>query len=199
MGKTYEVAVGVAEWRDDGRHCFLAKLQSRCGGATCHARLPCRVRARPGPFTGYYPQQTDRPMMTESESAIASPSSPINAKTKKSQRQHKGKAKLVSPNSATVNPTPPAHTATSSSQPERNDSDILAAAAAAAASSDHDYDNIVVESGGDYGDFDYDAVKADDGVELWLVRAPSTVRMRSLSLSFPPSLSLSLSLFHFSP
>jgi hypothetical protein len=22
-GKTYEVAVGVAEWRDDGRHCFL--------------------------------------------------------------------------------------------------------------------------------------------------------------------------------
>jgi len=46
------------------------------------------------------------------------------------------------------------------------------AAHTAASSSDHDG---IVETC-DYGDFDYDAVKADDGVELWLVRAPSTVR-----------------------
>jgi len=36
----------------------------------------------------------------------------------------------------------------------------------------------------DFGDFDYDSVKADDGVELWLVRAPSNVRPRRFSLPF---------------
>jgi hypothetical protein len=44
----------------------------------------------------------------------------------------------------------------------------------------------------DYGDFDYDAVKADDGVELWLVRTPSAVRPS-------PFASLSLSLLSLSP
>jgi hypothetical protein len=90
---------------------------------------------------------------------IPSPSTPINAKTTKTQRQHKGKAKAVSPNSAT-DPTPAAHTTSSQGN-------------GPAASSDH-HDGII--ESGDYGDFDYDAVKADDGVELWLVRAPSTVR-----------------------
>jgi hypothetical protein len=95
---------------------------------------------------------------------IASPSSPINAKTQKTQRKHKGKSKVVSPNSATVDRTTPAASHTTSQGSSRP-----------AASSDHDSDGII-ESGDYYGDFDYDAVKSDDGVELWLVRAPSTVR-----------------------
>ena len=28
----------------------------------------------------------------------------------------------------------------------------------------------------DFGEFDYDMVKADEGAELWLVRAPTAVR-----------------------
>ncbi|KAF8496848.1 hypothetical protein F5888DRAFT_1614298 [Russula emetica] len=96
---------------------------------------------------------------------IASSSSSINTKTQKTQRQHKGKAKVVSPNSATVNPTPPAaHTASQGSGHP-------------SASSDHDS---IIDESGDYGDFDYDAVKADDGVELWLVRAPSTMKAKNL-------------------
>ena len=88
---------------------------------------------------------------------IASPSSPISAKAKKTPRKHKGTAKVLSLNSEIVDldPKPAAHKI--------------------AASSDHDHDGII-ESGDDYGDFDYDAVKADDGVELWLVRVPSAVR-----------------------
>jgi hypothetical protein len=110
---------------------------------------------------------------------IASPSSPINAKTQKTQRKNKGKAKVVSPNSATVDRKPSAHTAASES------------------SSDHDHDGIIESV--DYGDFDYDAVKADDGVELWLVRVPSTVRpvprpnLRMLSRSLLALLAFSFS------
>jgi hypothetical protein len=98
---------------------------------------------------------------------IASPLSPINAKTQKTQRKHKAKAKVVSPNSAIVDRTTPAaaHAASQGS-------------ARPATPSDHDG---VVESSDYYGDFDYDAVKADDGVELWLVRAPSTVRLLAFS------------------
>lgn len=94
---------------------------------------------------------------------IASPSSPINAKTQKTPRKHKGAAKALSLNSAIVDldPEPAAHTTAAASD---SDSD-----------SDRDHDGII-ESGDDYGDFDYDAVKADDGVELWLVRVPSAVR-----------------------
>ena len=33
----------------------------------------------------------------------------------------------------------------------------------------------------EFGEFDYDAVKADEGAELWLVRAPTAVR----PVSFP--------------
>lgn len=92
---------------------------------------------------------------------IASSSSP---NTQKTQRKHKGKAKVVSPDSATVDrTTPAAHTTSHVSGP--------------AASSDHDS---IIESGDYYGDFDYDAVKADDGVELWLIRAPSTLKARNL-------------------
>jgi len=80
---------------------------------------------------------------------------------------------VLSPKSATADRTTP----------------VAAAAAAAAhtasqgsgrpaASSDHD--GSIDESGDYYGDFDYDAVKADDGVELWLVRAPSTMKARNL-------------------
>ena len=29
----------------------------------------------------------------------------------------------------------------------------------------------------EFGDFDFDAVKAEEGAELWLVRAPSSVRL----------------------
>ncbi len=36
----------------------------------------------------------------------------------------------------------------------------------------------------DFGEFDYDAVKADEGAELWLVRAPTVVR--SVPLLSPP-------------
>jgi len=32
----------------------------------------------------------------------------------------------------------------------------------------------------EFGDFDYDAVKAEEGAELWLVRAPSSVKAKSL-------------------
>jgi len=112
---------------------------------------------------------------------IASPSSPINAKTAKTQRKHKEKTKMVSPNSATIDRTTPAAAHTASQGSGRP-----------AASSDHDSIN---ESGDYYGDFDYDAVKADDGVELWLVRAPSTVRSRIPVLFSLLSLS---SLFFFS-
>jgi hypothetical protein len=34
----------------------------------------------------------------------------------------------------------------------------------------------------DYGAFDYDAVKADEGASLWLVRAPTSVRASLLLL-----------------
>ena len=104
----------------------------------------------------------ERRSMTE---PIASPSSPINAKTKKTPRKHKGTAKVLSLNSEIVDldPKPAAHKI--------------------AASSDHDHDGII-ESADDFGDFDYDAVKADDGVELWLVRVPSAVRP---VLSPPPA------------
>jgi hypothetical protein len=104
---------------------------------------------------------------------IASPSSPINAQTQKTQRKHKGKAKVVSPNSATVDRTTPA----------------AQGGGPAASSSDHDG---IIESG-DYGDFDYDAVKADDGVELWLVRAPSTVRPASRCFLFSSLFAFSFS------
>lgn len=49
-----------------------------------------------------------------------------------------------------------------------------------AAEDDDNYDHDGIESA-DFGDFDYDAVKADDGVELWLVRAPSMVRPDTFS------------------
>jgi len=32
----------------------------------------------------------------------------------------------------------------------------------------------------EFGDFDYDAVKADEGAELWLVRAPTSVKAKNL-------------------
>lgn len=32
----------------------------------------------------------------------------------------------------------------------------------------------------DFGEFDYDAVKADEGAELWLVRAPTAVKAKNL-------------------
>jgi len=38
----------------------------------------------------------------------------------------------------------------------------------------------------EFGDFDYDAVKAEEGAELWLVRAPPSVRFCSSSF-LPPS------------
>jgi hypothetical protein len=118
------------------------------------------------------------PLKTTMTEPIASPSSPISAKTQKTQRKNKGKAKVVSPNPATVDPTTPAaHTVPQVSDP--------------AASSDHDG---VIGSGDYYGDFDYDAVKADDGVELWLVRAPSAVRPASRCLLF--SLSSLFSVLH---
>ena len=79
--------------------------------------------------------------------------------------------------STTVDPTPAAHAA----------SQQLEGSGPAASSSSH-HDGII--EWGDYGDFDYDAVKADDGVELWLVRAPSTVRPLSLSFAFRFSLIL---------
>ena len=122
-----------------------------------------------GPFTGYskHEQRVHCLLKTTMTEPIPSPS-PINAKTTKTQRQHKGKAKVVSPNSATVDSVLRTAAHTTSSQ-----------GSGPAASSDH-HDGII--ESGDYGDFDYDAVKADEDVELWLVRAPSTVR-------FPPVLS----------
>lgn len=131
---------------------------------------------------------------------IASSSSPpANTKTQKTPKKYKGKKKAEQDNvveppksrrraAVTVDPTTPAaHVASQGSS--------AAAAAAAASFSDHSGEDDVngVESA-DFGDFDYDAVKADDGVELWLVRAPSTVRpvafslFLSFSLSTPPSL-----------
>lgn len=44
----------------------------------------------------------------------------------------------------------------------------------------------------EFGDFDFDAVNAEEGGELWLVRAPSSVRRHHLSLSLSPSESRSL-------
>jgi hypothetical protein len=84
----------------------------------------------------------------------------------------------------TVDPTTPAeHVASQGSS---------APAAASSPSSDRDGNGDIdvdgVESG-DFGEFDYDTVQADDGVELWLVRAPSTVRPVASFLSLPFSLS----------
>jgi hypothetical protein len=129
-----------------------------------------------GPFTGYskHEQRVHCLLKTTMTEPIPSPSSPINAKTTKTQRQHKGKAKVVSPNSAAVDSVLRTAAHTISSQ-----------GSGPAASSDH-HDGII--ESGDYGDFDYDAVKADDGIELWLVRAPSTVRPRRCFLPFRFSL-----------
>ncbi|KAF8471561.1 hypothetical protein DFH94DRAFT_195514 [Russula ochroleuca] len=96
---------------------------------------------------------------------------PKKHKGKKKAQQDKFEVVISPPNAragATVNTTTPAaHVASQGSS------------ASAPAASDHDDDGDDVESG-DFGDFDYDAVKADDGVELWLVRAPSTVKARNL-------------------
>ena len=124
---------------------------------------------------------------------IASSSSPpANTKTQKTPKKYKGKKKAEQDNvvelpksrrraTVTVDPTTPAaHVASQGSS-------AAAAAAAAASFSDHSGDDDIngVESA-DFGDFDYDAVKADDGVELWLVRAPSTVRPVAFSLFRSP-------------
>ncbi len=83
-------------------------------------------------------------------------------------KKHKGNAKAVSPNTivtTSVNRTLTEHRASQKGQNNGR--------AAASSSSDH-HDGVIELC--DYGDFDYDAVKADDGVELWLVRTPSAVR-----------------------
>jgi hypothetical protein len=83
---------------------------------------------------------------------------------------------VVSPKAATVvDLTTPTHGASQASVPPASPSP-------SPSSSDRED---IVESG-DFGDFDYDAVKADDGVELWLIRAPSTVRVPAAFLPFPP-------------
>jgi len=103
-------------------------------------------------------------MARPSAPTASSSSSPLNTKTHKTPKKHKGKAKVVSPKAATVDPTPAARIIASQSS-----------GSAAASPSSPGYDGII--ESGDYGDFDHDAVKADDdGVELWLVRAPRTVR-----------------------
>lgn len=96
------------------------------------------------------------------------------------------------PIAPTVNATPPSHIRPTSQG--KGSSSVVPAPAA----SDDDGDDDDDRDGGielaDFGDFDYDAVKADDGAELWLVRAPSTVRprrrllfrSRSRSRSYPP-------------
>ena len=131
--------------------------------------------------------------MTEPALPIASSSS---SKAPKTPKKHKGKArrdKPVSPKSATrsvVDLTTPARAPSGST----SQGGTVVPASSSPSSSDRD---VVVDSVGDFGEFDYDAVKADDGVELWLIRAPSNVRPHSAlafftSLHFP-SLSFSLS------
>jgi hypothetical protein len=76
----------------------------------------------------------------------------------KSQRQHQRQNQVAVSSSDAVGATTGGPTS---------------AAAAVSAVGTADYD---VE----FGDFDYDAVKADEGAELWLVRAPTSVRPPSL-------------------
>jgi len=62
------------------------------------------------------------------------------------------------------------------------------AVATAAATTPKDGGVLLADYDVEFGDFDYDAVKAeaDEGAELWLVRAPTSVRL-SLSLSLSSS------------
>lgn len=129
---------------------------------------------------------------TMTEPIASSSSSPINFKTQKTPRKHKAKAKAkakaVSHNPAIVDPTPTAAPTAASQGSSRP-----TASFPPSPSSSHDQDDIA--DSGDYGDFDYDAVKADNSVELWLIRAPSTVRPTIHPSSF--SLFLSPSSSHF--
>lgn len=120
----------------------------------------------------------DTPLQTTMTEPISSSSS---SKAQKTPKKHKGKVrqdKVVSPKTAAaVDLTTPAHGASQASVPPASPSP-----SPSPSSSDREED--IVESG-DFGDFDYDAVKADDGAELWLIRAPSTVRVSRLRLSPP--------------
>jgi hypothetical protein len=51
------------------------------------------------------------------------------------------------------------------------------AAAAAAPATPKDGGVLLTDYDVEFGEFDYDAVKADEGAELWLVRAPTSVRL----------------------
>lgn len=86
-------------------------------------------------------------------------------------RKHKEKSqrhRASSPDADAHAGTPPRDETVSSTAP------TSAAAAAPAV----DEDGLVPpEYDVEFGDFDFDAVKAEEGAELWLVRAPSSVRL----------------------
>jgi hypothetical protein len=103
---------------------------------------------------------------TQPNSSFSHVVKPRKLKTpkEKSQRQHQRQIQVaVSSSDAGGATTTGGFTSTS-------------AAAAVSAVGMADYD---VE----FGDFDYDAVKADEGAELWLVRAPTSVRPALFFLS----------------
>jgi hypothetical protein len=103
---------------------------------------------------------------------VAPVSSNPNARSKKPKKPTRKPAKEPAK-------TAPAPAASSSSdaedeqiaheEPESPDPTLAYVPPAGCVLADFDFD---VE----FGEFDYDAVKADEGIELWLVRAPTAVR-----------------------
>jgi hypothetical protein len=84
----------------------------------------------------------------------------IKTPKEKSQRQHQRQNQVAVSSDAVGATTGP----------------TSAAAAVSPAATPKDGGVLLADYDVEFGDFDYDAVKADEGTELWLVRAPTSVR-----------------------